>query len=282
MSGNSVLVFGHRGACGYLPENTIESMELAFEQGADAVEFDVVFTKDGHAIIRHDLDLASTTDISDHSFLSTKVDQLTKADISRLRAKERYPDGRVDSANQDGKYFVPTLRQLLANQQFNGKHLIIEIKHGAHFEAIGVDPIQEVKALLEQSDWSNRGMKISLESFEFEFLLRAKLEIGPELNYVFLSARDTLPEGITELTDELLAEIADNFDAVSVAMSMVLTGDLVARAKKIGLEIYAFTARLETAEGNVEKWFERLVSTGVDGIFADQPDLLLKTVADLT
>jgi len=65
-------------------------------------------------------------------------------------------------------------------------------------------------------------------------------------------------------------------------MSMVLTGDLVARAKKMGLEIYAFTARLETAEGNVEKWFERLVSTGVDGIFADQPDLLLKTVADLT
>ena len=81
---------------------------------------------------------------------------------------------------------------------------------------------------------------------------------------------------------ELLVEIADNFDAVSVAMSMVLTGDLVARAKKLGLEIYAFTARLETAEGNVEKWFERLVSTGVDGIFADQPDLLIKTVADLT
>jgi len=84
-----VLVFGHRGACGYLPENTIESMELAFEQGADAVEFDVVFTKDGQAIIRHDLDLASTTDINDHSFLSTKIDQLTKEDVSRLRAKER-------------------------------------------------------------------------------------------------------------------------------------------------------------------------------------------------
>ena len=277
-----MLVFGHRGACGYLPENTIESMELAFEQGADAVEFDVVFTKDGQAIIRHDLDLASTTDINDHSFLSTKIDQLTKEDVSRLRAKERYPDGRVESATQDGKFFVPTLRQLLGHQQFNGKHLIIEVKHGAHFEGLGVDPIQEVKTLLEQSDWSSRGMKISLESFEFEFLKRAKLEIGPDINYVFLSARDTLPEGITELNDDLLVEIADNFDAVSVAMSMVLTGDLVARAKKMGLEIYAFTARLETAEGNAEKWFERLVSTGVDGIFADQPDLLIKTVADLT
>ena len=277
-----MLVFGHRGACGYLPENTIESMELAFDQGADAVEFDVVFTKDGQAIIRHDLDLSNTTDINNHSFLSTKVLELTKSDVSRLRAKERYPDGRTESAAQDGKYFVPTLAQLLANQHFNGKHLIIEVKHGAHFEANGINPIQEVKHLLEQSDWSNRGMKISLESFEFEFLKRAKLSIGPEVNYVFLSARDTLPEGATELTDELLAEIAENFDAVSVAMSMVLTGDLVARAKKLGLEIYAFTARVETAEGNVEKWFERLISTGVDGIFADQPDLLIKTVADPT
>jgi glycerophosphoryl diester phosphodiesterase len=277
-----MLVFGHRGACGYLPENTIESMELAFDQGADAVEFDVVFTKDGQAIIRHDLDLSNTTDINNHSFLSTKVLELTKSDVSRLRAKERYPDGRTESAAQDGKYFVPTLAQLLANQNFNGKHLIIEVKHGAHFEANGINPIQEVKNLLEQSDWANREMKISLESFEFEFLKRAKLSIGPEVNYVFLSARDTLPEGATELTDELLAEIAENFDAVSVAMSMVLTGDLVARAKKLGLEIYAFTARIETAEGNVEKWFERLISTGVDGIFADQPDLLIKTVADLT
>jgi len=277
-----MLVFGHRGACGYLPENTIESMELAFDQGADAVEFDVVFTKDGQAIIRHDLDLSNTTDINNHSFLSTKVLELTKSDVSRLRAKERYPDGRTESAAEDGKYFVPTLAQLLANQHFNGKHLIIEVKHGAHFEANGINPIQEVKHLLEQSDWANRGMKISLESFEFEFLKRAKLSIGPEVNYVFLSARDTLPEGATELTDELLAEIAENFDAVSVAMSMVLTGDLVARAKKLGLEIYAFTARVETAEGNVEKWFERLISTGVDGIFADQPDLLIKTVADLT
>jgi len=277
-----MLVFGHRGACGYLPENTIESMELAFDQGADAVEFDVVFTKDGQAIIRHDLDLSNTTDINNHSFLSTKVLELTKSDVSRLRAKERYPDGRTESAAQDGKYFVPTLAQLLANQHFNGKHLIIEVKHGAHFEANGINPIQEVKHLLEQSDWSNRGMKISLESFEFEFLKRAKLSIGPAVNYVFLSARDTLPEGATELTDELLAEIAENFDAVSVAMSMVLTGDLVARAKKLGLEIYAFTARVETAEGNVEKWFERLISTGVDGIFADQPDLLIKTVADPT
>ena len=71
------------------------------------------------------------------------------------------------------------------------------------------------------------------------------------------------------------------FDGISLAISMVLVGDLVVRAKSHGMPVYIYTARVETAEGNVEKWFERLITTGVDGIFADQPDLVLKSVADL-
>lgn len=276
-----MLVFGHRGACGYLPENTMESLELAFELGADAVEFDVVFTKDQHAVIRHDLDLASTTDISNHSFLSSKIDEITLEDLQRLRAKERYPEGRAESASFDGKFFVPTLRQVLENPAFNGKHLIIEFKHGEHFEAKGFDPIGQVAKLLEASDYLQRGIKITLECFEFDFLARAKRQIGAGVDYVFLSAPDTLPKHADHLNDDLLAEVAENFDGLSVAIAMVLSGDLVQRAKAVGLFIYTYTARVETAEGNVEKWFERLAQTGVDGIFADQPDQLIKTVADL-
>ena len=277
-----MLVFGHRGACGYLPENTMESLELAFDQGADAVEFDVVFTKDGHPVIRHDLDLVSTTDIGNHSFLSTKVDELTLEDLQRLRAKERYPDGRTESAAFDGRFFIPTLKQVLQNPAFDNRHLIIEFKHGAHFEELGLDPIGVVSKLLADSNFVERGMKITLECFEFDFLARVRKQLPESVDCVFLSARDTLPAGESNLTDELLAEIAREFDGLSVAMSMVLSGDLVQRVRATGLPLYAFTARAETAEGNLEKWFERLVATGVDGIFADQPDLLLKTVADLT
>lgn len=276
-----MLVFGHRGACGYLPENTIESMELAFELGADAVEFDVVFTKDGHGVIRHDTDLASTTDIASHSFLSSKIDELNLEDVVRLRAKERYPDGRPESAANDGKFFVPTLVQVLSNSNFDNRNLIIEIKHGDHSQSQGLDPIAHIAQVLEGSNWQQRGMKITFEAFEFDFLKELKSHLGPDYSFVFLVAPETVPDRTAGLEDGYLKTIAENFDGISLAISMVLVGDLVARAKALGMPVYIYTARVETAEGNVEKWFERLISTGVDGIFADQPDLVLKSVADL-
>jgi glycerophosphoryl diester phosphodiesterase len=123
--GVAVQVFGHRGACGYLPENTMESFELAFELGCDAIEFDVVMTKDGHPVIRHDSDLTHTTDISRHSFLSHKVEELNLQDVQKLRAIERYPQGRQESAEKDGQFSVPTLYKVLNNPVFDKKHLII-------------------------------------------------------------------------------------------------------------------------------------------------------------
>jgi glycerophosphoryl diester phosphodiesterase len=99
---------------------------------------------------------------------------------------------------------------------------------------------------------------------------------GPK--FVFLSAPDMLPKGFTELTDELLAEIAAEFDGVSVAIPMLLQNDLVSRSKQRGLTVFAYTARVETAEGDVDSWFRKLIDTGVDGLFADQPDRLVNLV----
>ena len=274
-------VFGHRGACGYLPENTMESFELAFELGADAIEFDVVVTRDGVPVIRHDRDLSHTTDIQKHSFLSNMVDELNAENVAQLRATERYPDGRLDSASHDGKYHVPTLSEVVNHPGFDGRHLIIELKYGKHFADAGLDSVAALKRVLDESNFAQRSMKITVECFEFGVLQRAKEAIGPGVEYVFLSALDMLPEGFTELNDELLAEIAENFDGLSVAIPMVLQGDLVARAKSFGLYMFTYTARTETAEGDWRVWFERLVSTGVDGIFTDQPDLLVEVVAAL-
>ena len=84
--------------------------------------------------------------------------------------------------------------------------------------------------------------------------------------------------GLGELTDELLEEIAAEFDGVSVAIPMLFQNNLVARAKALGLMVFAYTARVETAEGDVESWFKKLIQTGVDGLFADQPDRLVQLV----
>jgi glycerophosphoryl diester phosphodiesterase len=279
--GVAVRVFGHRGACGYLPENTLESFEHAFELGAEAIEFDVVMTRDGVPVIRHDRDLTHTTDIQKHSFLSTMVDELTAEDVAQLRAIERYPEGRSDSASHDGRYRIPTLSEVVNHPGFDGRHLIIELKYGKHFHDAGLDSVQALKTVLDHARLGERDIKVTIECFEFAVLRRAKEAIGRIADYVFLSAPDMLPQGYSELEDDLLDEIADNFEGLSVAIPMVLQGDLVARAKAKGLYIFTYTARVETAEGDWRVWFERLVSTGVDGIFADQPDLLAEVVAAL-
>jgi glycerophosphoryl diester phosphodiesterase len=274
--GVNVLVFGHRGACGYLPENTMESFELAFSQGADAIEFDVVMTKDGHPVIRHDRDLSMTTNILNKSFLSNNVDELNVADVEQLRAIERYPEGRLESNRHSGEYRIPTLAEVLANPAFDQKHLIVELKYGEPFLEVGLDVASATATALSESDFQSRGIQITIECFEFEILKRSKELIGPNAKYVFLSAPDMLPAGDSEITDEYLNQIAAEFDGLSVAIPMVLQSDLVSRCKAKAMPIYTYTARTETAEGDVSGWFERLIATGVDGIFADQPDVLIK------
>ena len=257
------------------------SFEHAFELGAEAIEFDVVMTQDGVPVICHDRDLSHTTDIQKHSFLSNMVDELKAEDVAQLRAKERYPEGRQDSANHDGRYPIPTLSEVVNHQGFDGRHLIIELKYGKHFFDAGLDSVAALKQILEGANLAARNVKVTIECFEFGVLRRAKEAIGDLAQYFFLSAPDMLPDGYNELEDELLAEIAENFDGLSVAIPMVLQGDLVQRAKAKGLYIFTYTARTETAEGDWRVWFERLIATGVDGIFADQPDLLAEVVAAL-
>ncbi len=271
-------VFGHRGACGYLPENTMESFELAFELGCEAIEFDVVLTKDSVPVIRHDLDFSITTDIATRSLRSNSVDELNYAELDTVRATERYPETRQASAKRNGEFRVPTLAEVFANPKFDGKHLIVELKYGKHFQEKGFDLIGQVKRVMEESDFQARGIKVTIECFEFAILREAKQRIGNSATYVFLSAPDMLPEGHSVLDDELLSEIADNFDGLSVHYSMVLGSDLVQRSKARELLMYTYTARIETAEGEVNDWFRKLASTGVDGIFCDQPDLMIKLV----
>ena len=270
-----MLVFGHRGACGYLPENTMESFELAFQLGSDAIEFDVVMTRDGHPVILHDEDLTLTTTVLETE-LSTKVYYLTLEELKTLRVKERYP-ARTESAFHDGEFQIPTLAEVLANPNFDGKHLIVEVKFGREFMERGLDIVEATALALENSSYESRGIRITIECFEFGILQKLRDRIkGPE--FVFLSAPDMLPKGFTELTDELLAEIAEEFDGVSVAIPMLLENDLVSRSKQLGLTVFAYTARVETAEGDVDSWFRKLIDTGVDGLFADQPDRLVNLV----
>lgn len=260
---NHLLVFGHRGACGYLPENTLESFRLAFELGADAIEFDVVLTSDGVPVVRHDDDLSLTTNILSLDLGSKFAHQITLDELSKVRAIERY-EHRTKSKSYDGQFKVPTLLELLQDSSFDGKHLILELKYGKFLHSVGLDLVKQTANVLRNTDWKKRGIKLTIECFEFSILRDMKTELADqEVDYVFLSAPDMLPDGATKLTSDLVSEIAIEFDGVSVAIPMLFDSEVIALAKEYELPLYAYTARVETAPGDHMEWFKKLAATGI-------------------
>ncbi|WP_174754961.1 glycerophosphodiester phosphodiesterase family protein [Arenimonas daejeonensis] len=121
-------VIAHRGACGYRPEHTLEAYALAIDQGADFIEPDLVPTRDGVLIARHENELSDSTDVADRPVFADRrcvkvvdgverhgwySEDFTLDEIKTLRARERIPALRPDSAAHDGRYEIPTFAEIL-------------------------------------------------------------------------------------------------------------------------------------------------------------------------
>lgn len=297
------LVLGHRGACGYRPENTLEAFELAIAQGADGVECDLVPTKDGELIIRHENWLNGTTDIASHQHFSERSragysDGITEngffsedfnfQELADVRAIERLPELRPGSAKFDGQFKIPTIDQLLAAPFMDQKTLVIEVKHGMHFTTRGIDIAGILNRKLSESNWKQRGIKIVIESFDFEMMLLLKAACGADKKYVFLTEQVRLPDNEPRLTLSYLERIANEFEGVSMDLPLLLEPDesgthtvsngSIELAKTVGLEVYGWTLKAEDATASVDEYFAKVALAGLDGIFVDQPDLLRSTV----
>jgi glycerophosphoryl diester phosphodiesterase len=278
-----IKVFGHRGASGYRPENTLEAFKLAFDMGADAIECDLVPTKDGELIIRHDNYLSTTTDVASRpefahlmregivGYQETRPDwfceDFTLAELKQLRAVERVPEQRPGSAKFDGQFQLATLDELLAAEFVSGKHLILEVKHGAYFATRGF-PVSAILARkLRESDWQERGITLTLESFDFKVLEQMQRVCGDIGDYVFL---------VDTWGQPMFDETAKIFDGISFNYELVLNSDWVEQAKARGLKVFIWTAKAEEADASIEEYYSKFVLSGADGVFADQPDLLLE------
>ena len=297
------LVLGHRGACGYRPENTLEAFELAILQGADGVECDLVPTRDGELIIRHENWLNGTTDIQIHPEFADREragysDGITEngffsedfdyAELDSVRARERLPEIRPGSAKFDGQFKIPTIDQLLAAPFMDGKTLVIEVKHGMHFTNRGMDIAGILARKLDESSWKARGIKLVIESFDYEMMQLLKTACGSDKRYVFLTEQVRLPENETRLTKSYLEKIASDFDGVSLDLPLLLDKDddgthtipngSIQLAHELGIEIYGWTLKAEDATESVDEYFAKVAASGLDGIFVDQPDLLRSIV----
>jgi len=315
-------VIGHRGASGYRPEHTRAAYELAFALGADAVEPDIVATRDGVLVLRHENEISGTTDVASRPEFADRrttksfagfeatgwfTEDFTWDELATLRAVERLPAQRPHSATFDGRYPIMRLDELVElvhdASERHGRRLglVAEIKHAAYFDAIGL-PLGE---LVADALRDFRG-ELVVESFE-ETVLGQVRERGIAARYVYLleasgTAPDlalrlgaSAPDYSAQLTDEGLADLAGRVDGVSVDKSRLLKPDaragveLVDRAHRAGLEVFTWTLRPENkfltkpfrSGGDAAAWgdwrgeFQTILATGLDGVFADHPDLAL-------
>ncbi|HRD63504.1 MAG TPA: glycerophosphodiester phosphodiesterase family protein, partial [Nocardioides sp.] len=180
-------VIGHRGAPGYRPEHTQASYRLAIALGADAVEPDVVMTRDGVAVLRHETELSDTTDVAAHPELADRhtvkqvggrevsgwfCEDLTLAELKSLRAVERLPERRPRNTRWNGCCEVLTLDELLLLVAEESRRwdrevgLNIELKRSSYLASIGLPLEDAVLASLRDHGLDRRDSGVVLQSFE--------------------------------------------------------------------------------------------------------------------
>jgi len=280
------IVIGHRGAPGYVPEHTLVGYFIAIQQGADFVEPDLVMTKDGVLVARHENDIGGTTDVSEHpefasrrttksidgiSITSWFTEDFTLAELKTLRAKERIPAQRPANTRFDRMFEVPTFEEVLQLVQGVNRHrkkpigVYPETKHPSYFQGIGLAMERPLVKMLEKHGYRGKHAPVFIQSFEVGNLQQlARMTDVPIVQLLdatgapwdFRVAGD--PRTYADLaTPAGLAGIARYADGVGVNKNLMIprvSGDflgtptnLVRDAHAAGLIVHGWTFRAENA-----------------------------------
>jgi len=290
-----VTVIAHRGASGERPEHTLESYRLAIAQGADYIEPDLVMTRDGVLVARHENEIGGTTDVALHPEFADRrrtqtidgetltgwfTEDFTLAEIKTLRARERLPELRPANTVFDGHYTVPTFDEILtlavhANRERAGQKPIgvyPETKHPAHFTALGLPLELAVLRALDRHGLGEPGSPVFIQSFD-------------PANLRFLRGLTRLP--LVQLLEHDLGDLlatATYADAIGIYKPLA-TADGVRAAQAAGLSVHVWTFRAENeflpeelrigdapaAHGRLAEEIERYLALGIDGFFTDFP-----------
>jgi len=277
LNGQSPIVIGHRGASGYLPEHTLQAYALAIQQGAHFIEPDLVMTRDGHLIARHEPMLDTTTDVASKFDAARKVtrmldgvpvtgyfaDTFTLAEIKQLRAVQ--PRANRDQSH-NGLYEIPTLEEVIALAKQHGVGIYPELKHSTYTaqvaQSLGLPATHFEDRLLQilHAEYGNdRNAPVFIQSFEVANLkyLRSRTQIRL---VQLIDADDVNPDG----SMSLVPPYAQPYDFV-VAGDPRSFADLLTPA---GL------AEIATYADGVGPWKPYLVKTVADGVDRDGDGVL--------
>ena len=255
------LVIGHRGAPGYRPEHTRSSYELALALGVDAVEPDVVFTADGVAVVRHENEIGSTTDVADRPEFAARrttktidgdeltgwfTEDFTWAELATLRCRERLPNLRPSSASFDGAQpplrLVDVLDLVREASLDQGREIgvVLEIKHATYFTALGYDVAGLIAAALRAARWGDGELPLYLESFESTVLAQVRAH-GIRGTYIYLleaaghpfdlvsTHGAAAPTYAQQASPAGLDALVGTVDGISVDKRMILAPDRLGR-----------------------------------------------------
>lgn len=309
MDRDTPLIIAHRGASGYLPEHTLPAKALAFGQGADYLEQDVVATRDDELIVLHDIHLDTVTDVaavyperarSDGRYYAR---DFSMDEIRTLNAHERTgKDGKTAVYPQRfppniGRFSIPTLREEIEMVQglnrASGRDVGIypEIKQPAWHHEEGVDVARIMLDLLGEMGYRKRADKVFVQCFDAAETRRLREELGTELKIVQLIADDAWGESGTRysemMTEAGLEDVATYADAIGPWLPQLyeaagpqgwpVASGLSERAHKAGLHVHPYTFRADELASGFEdfatmlRWFRDFAA--VDGVFTDFPDL---------
>lgn len=293
------LVIAHRGASGYLPEHTTEAAALAHALGADFIEQDVVLSKDGVAVVFHDVTLEGITDVAEvfpnrgrHG--KFYVFDFTLAELKQLNVSERFPsaensEGSGRFPQKTGRFRLSTLEEHL--QLIKGLNVsrgrdvgvYVEIKQPKLHREQKLDPSKEVLRVLGKYGYTNADDRVFVQCFDESEVLRLRTELKCRLPLIQLLSE--------EPSDEHLARIAKVADGIGIRISAVIDGasaeaparpmvsKVVKASHQNALLVHAWTLRTDSLPDyapdstTMIEWLVR--DAGVDGIFTDQPDVLL-------
>lgn len=323
-------VVAHRGASGHRPEHTLDAYRTAIRMGADDIELDLVITRDGVLVARHDAELSRTTDVADHPELAhlrtTRtidgvestgwfVEDLTLAEVKRLAARERMPGMRPANTAFDGAEGVPTFTEVLAMvgaesvRRGRTVGVMVELKHAAHFESVGLPLDRPVLADLGRHGLDHPWARVTLMSFETTVLRRlagrTRLPVVQLLAAAHERPADLAATGDPTTYGDLatrdgLAWIDDYADGIGPHKALVLPRDaagavgepssLVRDAHRAWLTVHVWTLRAENrflptnlragddpaAHGDLAGEVRSLLDAGVDGVITDHPAVALR------
>ena len=270
-------IIAHRGASGERPEHTRAAYELAIEQGADVIEPDLVMTRDGVLVVRHENEIGGTTDVADHpefaarrstkqvdgqSFTGWFTEDFTLAELRTLRARERLPELRPANTAWDGQEPILTFEEVLIIARDasarTGRTIGVapELKHPSYFASIGLPMEDALIAALTAHGLTGADAPVLIQCFEVGPLQRLAARIDAPL--LQLIAAEGGPADRPDLTyaamttpDGLVA-VASYARWIGADLALIeptpgAPSSLIADAHTAGLKVAGWTFRAENA-----------------------------------